>query len=196
MTKLLFCFLLIATQSVALAAQEGDHPLDPLSYQEIWRVLEIIRDAGHMDRETRFSQLTLHEPPKRDVLAWNTDTPMPRKAYAVVRHGKDAFEAIVDLAANQVESWSPLQGIQPNWSGDDYKAVVDKVMEHPDFLAALETPRNRRHHLPRLQHWSARLLWNRRRTRATHWQCPVRRTPRSAECLDSSSRGLVGGGRS
>lgn len=139
MTKLLLCFLLIATQSVALAAQEGDHPLDPLSYQEIWRVLEIIRDAGHMDRETRFSQLTLHEPPKRDVLAWNTDTPMPRKAYAVVRHGKDAFEAIVDLAANQVESWSPLQGIQPNWSGDDYKAVVDKVMEHPDFLAALET---------------------------------------------------------
>ena len=138
MTKLLLCFLLIATQSVALAAQEGDHPLDQLSYQEIWRVLEIIRDAGHMDRETRFSQLTLHEPPKRDVLAWNTDTPMPRKAYAVVRHGKDAFEAIVDLAANQVESWSPLQGIQPNWSGDDYKAVVDKVLEHPDFLAALE----------------------------------------------------------
>ena len=137
MTKLLLCIILMATQSAVQAAQNADHPLDPLSYQEVWRALEIIREAGLMDRETRFSQLILLEPPKRDVLKWRPGSPLPRKAYAVVRRGKDAFEAIVDLGANQLASWSPLDGRQPNWSGDDYKAVVDKVLEHPDFLAGL-----------------------------------------------------------
>ena len=134
MTKLPLCSIFLAAAQLAQAA---DHPLDPLSYQEIWRALELVRNAGHMDRETRFSQLTLHEPSKREVLAWRPGAVMPRKAYAVVRHGKDAFEAIVDLTADQLASWSPLNGIHPNWSEEDFKAVVDKVLEHPDFIAGL-----------------------------------------------------------
>ena len=134
--------LLFALLSLALLTappgQATHHPLDPLSYQEIWKVLEIVRDAGHMDRETRFSQLTLHEPPKSEVLAWRPGTAVPRKGYALVRRGNDAFEAIVDLTAGRVTSWSPLKDAQPNWSGDDYKAVIDSVLEHPDFLAALK----------------------------------------------------------
>ena len=136
--KLPLCTVVLAVLAAASPARAAGHPLDPLSYQEIWRVLELIRDAGHMDRETRFSQLTLHEPPKSDVQAWSPGTEMPRSAYALVRQGNDSFEAIIDLSAGQVASWSPLQGIQPNWSGDDYEAVVDKVLEHPDFLAGLK----------------------------------------------------------
>ena len=137
-TKLPLCLALLGALAATHPAEAAGHPLDPLSYKEIWRVLELVRDAGHMDRETRFSQLTLHEPPKRDVLAWRPGTAMPRKAYAVVRQGKDAFEGIVDLASDRIASWSPLNGIQPNWSEEDFKAVLDKVMEHPDFLAGLE----------------------------------------------------------
>ena len=137
-TKSPIRLILLASLVAAQPTNAADHPLDPLSYQEVWRVLELVRSAGHMDRETRFSQLTLHEPPKQAVLAWHPGAAMPRKAYAVVRQGKDAFEAIVDLAADRVSSWSPLNGVQPNWSGDDFKAVVDKVLEHPDFLAGLE----------------------------------------------------------
>ena len=136
--KLRLCTVVLAALAAASPARAADHPLDPLSYGEIWRVLELIRDAGHMDRETRFAQLTLHEPPKRDVLAWSPGTEMPRNAYALVRQGKDSFEAIIDLAGDQVASWSPLSGIQPNWSGDDFEAVVDKVLEHPDFIAGLK----------------------------------------------------------
>ena len=132
------CTFALAVLAAASPARAAGHPLDPLSYQEIWRVLELIRDAGHMDRETRFSQLTLHEPPKSDVQAWSPGAEMPRSAYALVRQGNDSFEAIIDLSAGQVASWSPLQGIQPNWSGDEYEAVVDKVLEHPDFLAGLK----------------------------------------------------------
>ena len=136
--KSLLCFILVGALAAGQPAQAADHPLDPLSYQEIWRVLELVRDAGHMDRATRFSQLALHEPQKREVLAWRPGAVMPRKAYALVRHGEDVFEAIVDLTADQVESWSPLNGIQPNWSEEDFEAVIDKVLEHTDFIAGLE----------------------------------------------------------
>jgi len=137
-TKLPLRAIALAAVMASAGAHAADHPLDPLSYQEIWRALELIRDAGHMDRETRFSQLTLHEPPKRDVQAWRPGAAMPRMAYAVVRQGNDAFEAMVDLAGDRVAAWSPLAGVQPNWSGDEYEAVVDKVLEHPDFLDGLK----------------------------------------------------------
>ncbi|MCY4534491.1 MAG: hypothetical protein OXB91_03935, partial [Bryobacterales bacterium] len=64
------CTFALAVLAAASPARAAGHPLDPLSYQEIWRVLELIREAGHMDRETRFSQLTLPKPPERDVPAF------------------------------------------------------------------------------------------------------------------------------
>ena len=123
--------------SLPLPARAADHPLDPLSYQEMWRVLELLREAGHMDRDTRFSELTLQEPAKRDVLAWRPGAELPRAAYALVRRGHDTYEATVDLAAGRVASWERLTGAQPSWVGEEFRALVDKVLEHPDFIAGL-----------------------------------------------------------
>lgn len=116
----------------------ADHPLDPLSYREMWRVLEVLRDAGHLDRDTRFSQLTLDEPPKQTVLAWRSGEEMRRRSYAVVRQNKQTYEAIVDLNESTVVSWLKLEDAQPNWSSKEFEAVVDKVLEHPEFIAGLE----------------------------------------------------------
>ena len=132
--RLALCIVLL----LPLPVRAAEHPLDPLSFQEMWRVLELLRDAGHMDRDTRFSELTLLEPDKRDVLAWRPGAEMPRAAYAVVRQGGETYEAAVDLAAGRVASWKPLTGAQPAWTGDEFRAVVDKVLEHPDFIAGLE----------------------------------------------------------
>ena len=120
------------------AAAAVDHPLDPLSHDEIWRALVLLRDAGHMDKETKFSQLALQEPAKRDVLAWRPGDPMPRMAYALLRKDADSFEAVVDLTADEVVSWEPLEGVEPNWHGGEYDSLTDKVLEHPDFIAGLE----------------------------------------------------------
>ena len=105
-SRLLVCTAVLVVPPL----QAADHPLDPLSYQEVWRVLEILRDEGRLDGETRFSQLTLQEPAKDEVLAWRPGADMPRAAYAVVRQGAEAFEAVVDLAAAEVASWSLLEG--------------------------------------------------------------------------------------
>lgn len=115
MTKLPLCTNVLAALAAASPARAADHPFDPLSNQAAWRVLELVRDAGHMDRETHFSWLTLHEPPTRDVLAGSPGTGMPRNAYAVVRQGKDCFEATIDLAADQVAA--PIERRLPASAG-------------------------------------------------------------------------------
>ena len=138
MNQLSLSFVLALSLAAPLSAQSANHPLDPLSYQEVWRVLELVRDSGHMDRKTRFSQLTLHEPPKGEVLGWRPGAEMPRRAYALVRQEMETFEAVIDLTAGRVASWSPLEGVQPNWIEADFKAMVDKVLEHPEFTAGLE----------------------------------------------------------
>ncbi len=132
--RLTLCLLAAA----AIPAAAADHPLDQLSYQEVWSALEILRDAGRLDGETTFSQLTLSEPAKDVVRAWREGDEVPRAAYALVRQGEDTFEATVDLNAGEVSSWTPLTGVQPNWSLGEFGAVVGKVLEHPEFIAGLE----------------------------------------------------------
>ncbi len=128
---------LLLMLGAAVPVSAGTHPLDPLSYQEVWQALEILRDAGRLDRETRFSQLALEEPRKSDVLAWRPGDDVPRAAYALVRQDEESFEAVVDLVAGSVRSWTKLEGVQPNWTGEEFGAVVDKVLENEEFVHGL-----------------------------------------------------------
>jgi Cu2+-containing amine oxidase len=99
----LVCFLCCAL-SIPAAAQKVEHPLDPLTFQEYWTVLEVLRNAGHLNDETRFSIVNLHEPPKDLVWSWVQGQDFPRDAFAVVRQGADAYEALVDLKQRRVVS--------------------------------------------------------------------------------------------
>ena len=132
------CVSLYLTLFAAAPASAASHPLDPLTFQEHWRALEILRDADKLDAATQFSRLSLREPAKRDVLKWREDEPIKRQVYALVRQGKESFEAVVDLAAGKVASWEKLEGVQPNWQGSEFGAVVKEALAHPDFVAALK----------------------------------------------------------
>jgi Cu2+-containing amine oxidase len=80
-----------------VAGQTVEHPLDPLSFQEYWTVLEVLQAAGHMNDDTRFSIVHLRAPDKAVVWDWSKGKDFPRAAFAVVRQAADAFEAVVDL---------------------------------------------------------------------------------------------------
>ena len=132
-----FLLLLLGAAPTPSPAQSQAHPLDPLTWQEHWTVLEVLRGAGHLDADTRFSMVNLVEPPKDRVWTWTPGEPAPRAAYAIVRQGKRTFEAVVDLTARQVASWSELTGAQPNWLADELFASAEIVKKDPAFIAAL-----------------------------------------------------------
>jgi primary-amine oxidase len=130
--------LVIVAAAVPLAAQTVEHPLDPLTFQEYWTVLETLRDAGRLNDETKFSIVTLRQPPKDLVWSWSPGSDFPRQAFAVVRQGVETSEVVIDLKQRRVVSWTRLEGVQPNWLAGEYSAMVAEVKKHPDFIAALK----------------------------------------------------------
>ena len=117
-------FLGLLLAAGAWAAPTGtpaaiQHPLDPLTFQEYWTVLEVLHAAGKVDSDTRFSMVRLEPPPKD--LVWRFEgigagsgagaaaaapelAAIPRRAYAIVRQKEKEWEAVVDLASAR---WPP-----------------------------------------------------------------------------------------
>ena len=127
-----------ALLTLPLTAQKIEHPLDPLSWQEYWAVLEVLQETGHLDKETRFSQVTLQEPSKDLVWKWSPGDSFPRSAFAVVRQKNQAFEAVVDLVHHGLVSWTELKGVQPSFLAEEFTAMTEEVKKHPDFIAAMD----------------------------------------------------------
>jgi primary-amine oxidase len=130
--------LVVCTAGTPLQAQTVQHPLDPLVFQEYWTVLETLQAAGRLNDETRFSIVTLRQPPKEVVWSWSPGSAFPRDAFAVVRQGAGAFEAVVDLRQRRIVSWTRLEGGQPSWLSQEFGAMVGEVKKHPDFIAAMK----------------------------------------------------------
>jgi primary-amine oxidase len=119
------------------------HPLDPLTFQEYWTVLEVLHAAGRVDSDTRFSIITLEEPAKD--LVWRFDEAgggdagaIPRRAFAIVRLKEKEWQAVIDLRARSVVSFEALEGVQPNWLAEEFKAVAEEVKKNSEFIAAMK----------------------------------------------------------
>jgi Cu2+-containing amine oxidase len=74
-------------------------PLDPLTAAEIRTTLEVIEASNKYPAGAIFPIVTLKEPPKAELLAWDPGEPFRREAFANVynRGANRLFEAVVDL---------------------------------------------------------------------------------------------------
>jgi len=137
MNRYILLAILLTGTSLHLLAQEIRHPLDPLTWQEYWTVLKVLQEADHLDGDTRFSMVNLKEPDKALVLKWTTDNPVPRSAFALVRQGDKAYEAVVDLVKRQLTAWAELTDVQPNWLEEELFSMTDEIKENEDFIEAM-----------------------------------------------------------
>ena len=139
-SKLSFlCFLLInLLQGHIINGQNINHPLDPLSWQEYWKVLNILQESNHLNENTNFSHINLIPPDKSLVWDWKPGIEIPRAAFAIVHQGSKTFKAEVDLKNEKLDKFEELEGIQPTWLGREYVEMTDKVKAHPDFIAAMK----------------------------------------------------------
>ncbi len=129
-------FLSLIFLSFSLSAQQ--HPLDPLTWQEYWTVLETLRDAGHLDRDTRFSMINLEEPDKQVVWKWKAGQQMDRSAYATVHQDTLTYRAVINLQNKKLTTWELEEGIQPTWLIEEFGGIGDTILKHPEVVAALK----------------------------------------------------------
>ena len=84
-----------------------EHPLEPLTVEEISAATAILRASGHVGERGHFAAVTLHEPAKEVVRDFAAGDTFEREAGAlVVDHASGGtYEAVVSLTRREVVSW-------------------------------------------------------------------------------------------
>ena len=121
---LLLLMVVFATPSVAQPAGTR-HPLDALTADEIRTATRVLTAAPQFPAGAKFSTIVLKEPPKSEVLAFTPGGSFRREAFAIVldRRGNRTFEAVIDLEASRVSSWTEVKGVQPLVLAGEYDEV-------------------------------------------------------------------------
>lgn len=122
-----------------MVASAGLHPLEPLTIDEVRRAVDLVRSQHPIGERWRFPVVTLKEPPKATVLAYQPGDAVDRQAFLVLLDNDTGhtYEAVVSLTTAQVVSWQHLPGIQPNIMADELEDCEAAVRSHPDFQAAV-----------------------------------------------------------
>jgi primary-amine oxidase len=137
-TQTTYAFVVLLLAFLLATVQAAPHPLDPLTRDEIAKTVELLRAAGHVDDATRFPSITLKEPPKATVLAWQSGLPISRSATAVVRHGPKVYEADVDLSGGKVTRWEHIQGVESSVMLEEWTAAQEITLADSRMVEALK----------------------------------------------------------
>ncbi|MFL3646900.1 MAG: hypothetical protein ACJ04O_10660 [Cellvibrionales bacterium] len=89
-----------------------EHPLDALTQGELTEVIAILADNDRHDDSTRFPEVSLKEPTKAFVYAWQVGDAIPRAAKVVGRQGSVTFEAVVDISNRTLIDWQQVEDVQ------------------------------------------------------------------------------------
>jgi primary-amine oxidase len=118
-------------------AQSPQHPLDALRSEEYWTVYDILQASGHMDDDTHYASILLHEPAKDVVLGWNSGQPVPREADVTLMRKGMTIEARVDVAGRKLESWKEVPGAQAPIFISEILGFSDTILSDPRVKEAL-----------------------------------------------------------
>jgi Cu2+-containing amine oxidase len=141
----------------ARASAAATDPLDPLRGEEIGTAFKVIEQSRKLANDTFFPLVKLDEPVKNGDAAWAPGRQFPRRAFVDVfdRGANKLYQAIVDLGAKQLVSWTPRPGEQPAVYLSEYEAADSIVHAYAPFKKAMRdrgldpissrrTPRSRR----------------------------------------------------
>ena len=116
-----------------------EHPLDPLSADELRVAVELLRAECELGDDHRIVSVTLDEPPKADVLAFDPQRPTERDAFAVTYDpvAGRVQEAVLSLTSRKVRSRREVPGAQPPVILSEVEEGIAAVKADPAFRAAL-----------------------------------------------------------
>ncbi|MFO1349641.1 MAG: primary-amine oxidase [Gammaproteobacteria bacterium] len=115
------------------------HPLDPLSPAEIRAVVTLLRETGAAHAHTRFISITLEEPAKDVMLAWQPGIALDRQAFAVLLDNAsgETWEVLVSLSQRKILARQHIPGVQPAIVLDEFFECEQAVKRDPRFQEAL-----------------------------------------------------------
>ena len=116
------------------------HPLDPCTADELTTAVATLRAAGRLSERSFFSAGWAAEPSRADVARHEAGEAVDRRI-RLIGHDREqgqSFEADVSLDAEAVASFRWVEDGQAPIAMDDVMQVIFSLIEHPDWIAALE----------------------------------------------------------
>ena len=130
-------FLGVLFSPFVASPQEPRHPLDALRTDEYWTTYDVVQASGHMDTDTHYASVLLHEPAKDVVLAWKPGQAVPREADVTLTRKGVTIEARVDIAGRKLESWKEVPGAQAPIFVSEVLGLSDMILGDERVKSAL-----------------------------------------------------------
>ena len=121
------------------ATRVASHPLEPLNSQEIAAAVEILGAERRLGPRMRFVTITLNEPPKAAVLAYQPGNMLDREAFVILFDSEtgQTYEALVSLTRQTVSAWTHVPDVQPAIMLDEFVECEAGVQASPEWQAAM-----------------------------------------------------------
>lgn len=125
----------MVTEAKAIA----DHPLDPLTGEEITAAREIIENERELDPENRYVKIVLDEPNKTEIREYEGEnSSVDRQAFIIIRdrNEKATYEAVVSIDHEEVVSWEEISGAQPSITLAEFDKCEETVRDNSEWQEA------------------------------------------------------------
>jgi primary-amine oxidase len=115
------------------------HPLDPLTPQEIDQAVTLVRQHQALTGSVRFATVMLNEPSKSTALNFNPGDPIQREAFLILLDNVTGYtyEVVVSLTQKMVTTWTHVPHVQPRIMADEMAECEATVKANADFQAIL-----------------------------------------------------------
>jgi primary-amine oxidase len=133
-------FLVDAQDAAGGLHPPAPHPLAPLTAAEIEAAASAVKAAKGLGETARFVYVSLYEPSKHEVAAFDEGGPVPdRLAKVVIRERAEhaTYEGIVRLRDGGVVDYKRVHGVQPSVMFEEFMAAEDIVRNDPRWQEAM-----------------------------------------------------------
>ena len=133
-------FLVDAQDEAGGIHAPAPHPLAPLTAAEIEAAASAVKAAKGLGETARFVYISLYEPSKHEVIAFEQGGPVPDRLAKVVireRAARATYEGIARLPGGEVVDYKRVPGVQPSVMFEEFMAAEDIVRKDPRWQEAM-----------------------------------------------------------
>jgi primary-amine oxidase len=115
-----------------------EHPLDPLTEEEINLSTEILNEQKDLDDTFGFYSYQPIEPSKEELEEWDGDGSIDREIIAVLRdfQARETYEATISLTDREMVTWEHIPGAQPHMPAEDILEAEETVKQSEEWREA------------------------------------------------------------
>ncbi|KAJ1427232.1 Copper amine oxidase, N2-terminal [Sesbania bispinosa] len=136
-------YLLSFQAVLSITPLHYQHPLDPLTEQEITLVRTIVLSKYRASKnKLAFHYIGLDDPDKASILKWESTKPgavnIPRKALVIAIIKSQTHEIVIDLSATRILSDNIYKGHGfPILSFEEQDAAIELPLKYPPFIESV-----------------------------------------------------------